>query len=632
MFRKRGKIGYVWNMCKLTVSFFAILLFAIACSPQKESQLSAQQQVINLLQKQRDQPDSAFVYLDQVKNLLLENLNIADSLHIEYDYIRGYHLNSTGALDSAAHYYQRAIDQVKDTIKHPRVVAYFYYGWDNYYDLRKYGDAIAVTQKFQSLLRKDDYEKWAMVYFMNENVARGTSKYSDFLENNDKRLKMLELSGNSKDVAPALIQRAEFLYYYMKDRDATYKILDSLMLHQEQMNVSVQQQLFEAYGIYEFWEGRYQSSYEHYLMALEATRAFEEGPQKNYSLANTFANIAEVSTIMEDYPTAQAYIDSVTAMGLDRVERDIQSRALKYQLNLASKTENDISKVLSLIDTISVYQDRQYESKFQTELAALTTANENEKILTAQKQQAEIRNLNLRNNLILLGAILVGLTAFGILFYRQRKLRFQTQSLQMQQRLLRSQMNPHYTFNTLYAIQDQVKKDPKQASDYLIKFSRQLRMILENSMRNYVSLEKELETLRSYMELQLIRTPDKFTYQIELDDLEDEDLIFIPPMLLQPFVENSIEHGFASLEQQGHIQIHLKRNDSLIDCRIEDNGRGLDSNSSDEKVSASFQLISDFLKKATKQEVKIVDKASNSSGESGVIVSLSIPYKLTDDD
>ena len=114
----------------------------------------------------------------------------------------------------------------------------------------------------------------------------------------------------------------------------------------------------------------------------------------------------------------------------------------------------------------------------------------------------------------------------------------------MQQRLLRSQMNPHFTFNTLYAIQNQIKKDPEGAKDYMLKFSRLLRLILENSMQNYVQLEKEIDSLKKYMDLQLLRFPSKFNYQITLKDIEEDDLIFIPPMLMQPFVENSIEHGF----------------------------------------------------------------------------------------
>ena len=130
----------------------------------------------------------------------------------------------------------------------------------------------------------------------------------------------------------------------------------------------------------------------------------------------------------------------------------------------------------------------------------------------------------------------------------------------MQQRLLRSQMNPHFTFNTLYAIQNKVKDDQKIASDYLLKFSRLLRLILENSMQDYVLFENEIDSLKKYMDLQLFRFPNKFTYEVIYKSLEEDEFIFIPPMLLQPFIENSIEHGFSDIDYTANFETFLDEN------------------------------------------------------------------------
>ena len=198
----------------------------------------------------------------------------------------------------------------------------------------------------------------------------------------------------------------------------------------------------------------------------------------------------------------------------------------------------------------------------------------------------------------------------------------------MQQRLLRSQMNPHFTFNTLSAIQDHFKQDKEGASSYLVKFSRLLRLILENSTRNYVPLESELEAIEKFMDLQLIRFPNLFIYDIELTNLERDDLVFIPPMLLQPFIENSIAHGFSGINRKGEISIKLELKEEFISCIIEDNGKGISDSGEIRKNTTSTRLISDFLRKATGKSLLI----SNKRDEQGVVVSFLIPFKTTEND
>ena len=220
----------------------------------------------------------------------------------------------------------------------------------------------------------------------------------------------------------------------------------------------------------------------------------------------------------------------------------------------------------------------------------------------------------------------------GYLFYRQRRHKFEKQDLQMQQRLLRSQMNPHFMFNTLSAIQNQIKDNQEHAANYLLKFSRLLRLILENSLSNYVQIENELELLRKYIELQLLRFPEKFTYTIELEGLEEDELLFIPPMLIQPFVENSIEHGFIGIEKKGHINIKLALLDKWIACTIEDDGAGLNHLNNNYKKSVSTKLISQFIYKTTRNKITILDKKKEDRNTTGVLVKFLIPYKFSKDD
>ena len=136
----------------------------------------------------------------------------------------------------------------------------------------------------------------------------------------------------------------------------------------------------------------------------------------------------------------------------------------------------------------------------------MQSANEKEKIAIAAKNESELNNVKL--TALLVFSILLML--IGYLLYRQRRYKFYKQEIQMQQRLLRAQMNPHFTFNTLSVIQNQIENNKEGATDYLLRFSRLLRLILENSIHNYIQVENELELLRKYMDLQLLRFPDKF--------------------------------------------------------------------------------------------------------------------------
>lgn len=163
---------------------------------------------------------------------------------------------------------------------------------------------------------------------------------------------------------------------------------------------------------------------------------------------------------------------------------------------------------------------------------------------------------------------------------RQKKdLELQKNLLELEQKALRLQMNPHFIFHALNSIQDLISsKDEATARFYLAKFSKLMRNILQNSMNSQVSLQEEIKTLEDYLSLGKFFADDSFDYKLTVEENCDPLETMIPPMLLQPFVENSIIHGFKHLDRKGHLDIHfnlVKRNgDSILECRITDNGIG----------------------------------------------------------
>lgn len=222
--------------------------------------------------------------------------------------------------------------------------------------------------------------------------------------------------------------------------------------------------------------------------------------------------------------------------------------------------ENSLSKIQEL-------QTRYETDRKESEIEALSKAN---LIQELEHKQSRSRYLMTFAGLCL--AIVV------FFFYnRQRILLTRQQKLEVEQRLLRSQMNPHFIFNALTSIQTFLLEDgqTKQGVSYLSKFAKLIRRILEYNRVNFVSLEEELETLEHYLSLQQLRYDHQFSYRIMVDpEIEVSDISF-PPMLLQPAVENAIEHGNLAQVPGGELVIEVRRRDAdHLQVEVRDNGIG----------------------------------------------------------
>jgi LytS/YehU family sensor histidine kinase len=140
---------------------------------------------------------------------------------------------------------------------------------------------------------------------------------------------------------------------------------------------------------------------------------------------------------------------------------------------------------------------------------------------------------------------------------------------------LRAQMNPHFLFNCLNSINSFImENDPDSASEYLTKFSRLIRLILNNSQPGPVTLASEIESIRLYVEMEAMRFNNRFSYKIDVDEDLEINTIEIPPLLIQPYVENAIWHGLMHRDSKGHLLIQFRQEDRYLCCIIEDDGIG----------------------------------------------------------
>lgn len=235
--------------------------------------------------------------------------------------------------------------------------------------------------------------------------------------------------------------------------------------------------------------------------------------------------------------------------------------------------------------------------------------------------------------------------AYLIYLYRVRQVRkeermkanFDKKLANVEMTALRAQMNPHFIFNCLNSIDYYiVKNETQKASDYLNSFSRLIRLILQNSRSNYVNLKDELEALRLYMKMESLRFDDKFEYEIDVEGNIDLEAIEIPPMLLQPYIENAIWHGLMHKKGSGKVRLKLcKRGENII-CYIEDNGIGREkameykSKSSTKRKSMGMQITKDRINMINKlydsnTNVEIIDLKDVEGQALGTRVELIIP-------
>ena len=181
---------------------------------------------------------------------------------------------------------------------------------------------------------------------------------------------------------------------------------------------------------------------------------------------------------------------------------------------------------------------------------------------------------------------LVALLFVGFIYalfrYRLNKERMQHQitlqkqkASELEMQALRAQMNPHFIFNSLNAINMFILENNKlQASEYLAKFSKLVRLILQNSQEAFVPLQKELEALRLYLELESLRFEQKFLYTISINDEIDTTVLKVPPLIIQPYAENAIWHGLMHKKETGHLEIQLYKEENILYCKIFDDGIG----------------------------------------------------------
>ncbi len=386
----------------------------------------------------------------------------------------------------------------------------------------------------------------------------------------------------------------------------------------------------------------------------EALVHFEESGNR-FEIAQTYYLVGRVFEKQKKYENALNYLNrAVNIFGALNFQTGMN---LSYrELSKVYKLKGNLPKAFEYLEKYAIFSDSsktiQVSSKI-AEISELFKAEQRERLISLQADKIEIQkrerdlttakleNTELKNlfqTYVIIGFIL--LLIFGIFFFynrwKQRNILQLQRETEMNQVLLRSQMNPHFIFNAMSVIQSYIyDNDTKNSSKFLVNFSKLMRLILENSSKEFISLHIENDILCKYLETQKMRFGDRFEYEVNIEeDLFDEGVV-IPPMITQPFIENALEHGQLHTLLNGFINVHINKSEGLLHVKIEDNGIGRKGSEQNKKSSEHKSMAM----KITQDRIDILSKKFGISGrleiedfdkenETGTLVNIYLPYKF----
>ncbi len=431
-------------------------------------------------------------------------------------------------------------------------------------------------------LKEENGDKRGVISCYNNicNVYEKTGDYDDALKNGEIALQ-LSKNMNDRGSIAASYNMLGLIYHHLGDNKKA--------LANQQAALEIQQMLgmklsiadsYNMIGAIQEDMGSHEEAMNNYTASLKIR---EEQGDKN-GIAECAQNIGIVYLDKKQYAEALPWLNKAL-----KVSREINNPFLVMGTSKSLYTAygglNDYKNALENYIVYAQIKDSVYSEESKKSIALIKTQYETEKkdneikLLNKDKllSASEIsKQKTARNYLIGAFALLVIFSLISLYFYNQRrKTQFNREVSEVEMKALRAQMNPHFIFNSLNSIHRYWQQnDDANASEYLIKFSKLMRLILENSRKPEVSLAEDLEALELYMQLEAARMNHKFSYEINISPEIDTENTLIPPLILQPFVENAIWHGLQHKEGDGKITIYLTRKGDMIECAVEDNGVG----------------------------------------------------------
>jgi len=410
------------------------------------------------------------------------------------------------------------------------------------------------------------------------NIQLTTEKYADAITHFNHALELEEKSHNDLGIAINL-GNLGYAYQGQNKLDLAIQYYKRSLAMNQKMDRPIGMAIcYNALGTGYKEKKDYQSAMFYLKKALEVNDKVDD----KVHVAESYLSIGKLLGAQGKHEEARKYImqsiDISNFWGFKAMLMDAY-KALATDF----KESGDFRKSLDAMDKSLLYKDSILDEKSAMALTQMQT------IYDVDQKNIQIRNLEhdkmigelrTKRNVVVtfsLAAFLIMAIVGGLFYIRHRNLKTNKQTLQLELRSLRSQMNPHFIFNSLSSIHRYIwSNNQEEASDYLTKFSRLMRLILDNTQHTFVTLNKELESLRLYLDLEALRCNGIFEYQFNVDPEINDEEVLIPPMILQPYVENAIWHGLVHKQpdEKGLLDIEIVLKKRSLVCTITDNGIG----------------------------------------------------------
>lgn len=590
--------------------------------------------------------DSAMVYYQKVYDYVVE---VQDSQRIAIIHRNiGIVYHTQGRMEKAKNWYFQSLEigkSIKDTTTIVRALSSLV---SLYSDMGDYVESIKVALEALTIAELNGSQKMQADILTNLGVLYGE------MEDYDKSLKYhvlsLDLSvkeGNNRGISHAL-GNIGLVYKKIGNIDSAKVYFQKSLEIKRQMSnrLGIATSLDNLGSLYKE-EGKYEKALACFNEALLITDSADLVLQKVVLLRDKASVLVEKG---EFERAKQIFFECLEIAKQEGLMADIRDN---YEgIAKLYEKKGDLVNTVKYLKLHSEIKDSILNESNQRAITEMQTRYESEKkeqeiqLLT---KEHEIKNLKIRKQSTQLYFLLVFIILAGIVLYlvfiryrlkqKQKQSDLEMKSLETEQRMLRSQMNPHFIFNSMNSIQSFISgKDNLTAMSYLSKFARLMRFILENSRKSMISLEDEVETLQLYIELEKIRFKHKFDFSLDIDPAITPETIFVPPMLVQPMVENAIKHGLRNKEGKGLLELSFEKINDKIKCTVRDNGIGrakankLNENIQKDHNSLGMQVTLERIETLNQKMndsagLEIIDLKDNSGKPEGTLVNITIPYE-----
>lgn len=410
----------------------------------------------------------------------------------------------------------------------------------------------ALELQLESLALREELQDSMLISYSFNNIGASYLK----LENFEKALEYFDKSLAIK------------LLYDIKGVEATYN----------NMGIALQKM------------GDYKSSEEYYLMSYEYCVA----RNLMFGKGTAVINLGVISNLLGKTTIAEKYFNEAYNLALNNGYKNLMIDATAFSQEFYAE-HGRFEEAHEMLNLNVIYNDSVKNDGVIKEIARLEAEHEFHQKQVADsivRHQQKIHDDAIYDEEIIRKEQLIWILAITFLFiifvifilFKAYQLRRRNQenylkqkTLEIEKNLLRTQMNPHFIFNAMNSIQSFIAtNDSYSAERYLSKFAKLIRLILENSMHQTIVLSEEILSLQLYLDLEKVRFNSKFDFTIDIDDEVEDEMINVPPMLIQPFVENAIIHGIMHKIGTGNITISIVESDmpKTLKCEIVDDGIG----------------------------------------------------------